>query len=35
MYLDEFKEQWETTAAQQKAAMEEKHANEIQVSVFT
>lgn len=35
MYLDELKEQWEKTAAQEKAAVEEKHANEIQVNFFT
>lgn len=35
VFLDELKEQWEKSVAQEKAAMEEKYANEIQVNLDT
>lgn len=35
VHIDELRQQWEKSIAQEKAAMEEKHANEIQVKLYT
>lgn len=35
VHIDELRQQWEKSVAQEKAAMEEKHANEIQVKLYT